>query len=707
MRVVGLIISIFSLLSGVSCRKLDPVNVVIITIDTTRADHLACYGHPRASTPSIDALAKEGVLFENAFTPVPITCPSHATIMTGKVPIGHGIRDNGIFILPENQETLAEILKANGYACAAGIGAFPLLSRFGLDQGFDLYDERLGVEFNDLEGNRSIRKQRLFFDERKAALVNESVFPWLNENHQTPFFLWLHYFDPHHPHEAPAPYDHRFADNPYLGEIAYADECVGVLIEKLKTLGVYENTLIVVTSDHGEGNGEHNEQTHSFLAYNSTLHVPLVIRNPGGASGRRVSKRVGTVDLFPTILDRIGIRIADDLHGNSLKHWLASGEPEKDKAIQHSLYAETLSPRLSHGLGEIRAYYDGDYKYLHGPIKELFNVTDDPRETRNLIEKEPSVAASMRSKLEDYLAATAPETSNQPIAVDEETARRLMALGYLGSGGLVEVGQETLRDDGIAPQDRVVDNALLSRAKHWIHQRRPLFAREAINDLLERAPENPVYLLLLAECEQIAGNLPESIRLYENLLELENATSIVEPHKILLLMAQMELSLGQIDPALTLLQESISIHETTQGFFLLSQILLERGDEEGYLAALERSLAFDDVSNAALTQWGVALAERGDRTDAERILREALKKEPYSARIHYNLAAIAKENGELSHAIQLAERAIFLDRNYILAYYFCFQLYRESGEAEKAGRILIEAEKTAPNHPLIRVMKEM
>lgn len=707
MRLALFAVSAVLIFSATGCRKLDKVNVVIVTIDTTRADHLGCYGHPRSATPVIDGLAAEGVLFEKAFTPVPITCPSHSTILTGKVPIGHGIRDNGIFVLGEEQETLAEVLKRHGYSCAAAIGAFPLLSRFGLNQGFDLYDERLGAEFTDLEGNRSIRKQRLFFDERKAALVNESVFPWLDEHHEEPFFLWVHYFDPHHPHEPPAPYDHRFADDLYLGEIAYADECVGVLLEKLKSLGVYENTLVVVTADHGEGNGEHNEHTHSLLAYNSTLHVPLVIRDPGGAVGRRVPHRVGTVDLFPTVLERIGIRAPDGLHGETLGGWLAPEEPQGGAASHRTLYAETLSPRISHGLGEIRAIYDGNYKYLHGPLKELYDVENDPGETRNLIDEKPAQAASMRTKLEDYLAATAVETPKEPVAVDEETARRLMALGYLGSGGLVEVGQEVLRDDGIAPQDRVIDNALLSRAKHWIHQRRPLLARESINDLLERAPDNPSYLLLLAECEQIAGNLPESIRIYENLLKLEKASAVVEPHKVLLTMAQMELALGEVDPALKLIRESLGLQESSRGFFMLSQILLEQKDAEGHFQALEQAMKFEDAPGVVRLQWGVALAERGERKEAARVLKEALKQEPYSARLHYNLAALARESGDRDEALRLAERAIALDPTYVLAHYFCFQMYRESGNPEKALEMAALAEKAAPDHPLVRVMKEM
>lgn len=685
-----------------SCKKLDKINVVIVTVDTTRADHIECYGHPKSKTPAINALAEDGVLFENAFTPVPITCPSHSTMMTGKVPFTHGIRDNGLFILAEEQETLAEILKKEGYACGAAIGAFPLLSRFGVDQGFDFYDERLGGEFEDPEGNRVIRKKRLFFDERKAALVNESIFPWLDEHKDEPFFAWLHYFDPHHPHEPPPPYNHRFADDLYLGEIAYSDECIGVLVDKLKEMGVYDNTMIVFLSDHGEGRGQHNEYTHSLLAYNSTLHVPLVIKNPGGAKGQRISKRVGTVDLLPTILKRIGIEPADDLQGVSLVDCLNPGFKESEP---QTLYAETLSPRLTHGLGEIRAFYDGEYKYLHGPRKELFNIAEDPDELNNLIETEPEVASRMRSRLEEYLKDNSSSHSSQQVSIDEETARRLMALGYLGSSGAVEVGEERLRDDGVAPQERVIDNTLLSRAKHWLNLRQPTKAREAIVDLLERAPDNPAYLSLLAECERMSGNSEEALKAFEKLLETENAQAVIHPDKTLLLMSNLNLQLGNVEKAVEMIQEAQDFNETAQGHYQLAAILKTKGDTAGYFEELKKAVEFEDCPTTALIELGILYAQQDQIAKAETLLRKALEAEPYSARIHYNLAAFYFQQENLDEAIRLANRAAELSPGYILAHYLRFQLYQKVGDQEQAKAALSDAEKVAPAHPLVRAMK--
>ncbi|MEM6456594.1 MAG: sulfatase, partial [Acidobacteriota bacterium] len=283
-------------------------NVLIVTFDTTRADHLGAYGHRGARTPVVDGLAADGVLFEHTYATVPITLPSHTTIMTGKVPLTHGVRDNGLFTVGAEQETLAEILGARGYRTAAAIGAFPLTAQFGLDQGFELYDDHVSADFEDLYGDRVVPKAELFFDERKAARVNEAALPWLEENADAPFFLWLHYFDPHYPHDPPPPYDQLFAHEPYDGEIAYADESLGVMLDHLERLGVRDRTLVVFTADHGEGRGEHNESTHSMLVYNSTMRVPLIVAVPGGQpAGRRVDERVSTVDILPTVLDLLGI----------------------------------------------------------------------------------------------------------------------------------------------------------------------------------------------------------------------------------------------------------------------------------------------------------------------------------------------------------------------------------------------------------------
>ncbi len=302
----------------IGCGNDRPMNIVIVTFDTTRIDTIGCYGNQEASTPNLDALAERGVRFQNAFSSVPITLPAHTTLMTGLYPLKHGVRDNGIFKVREDVTTLAEILRDRGYRTGAAIGSFPLGKQFHLDQGFEFYDDGVTGEYEDFRGRRVLPRTGIFFDERDASAVNQAAFPWLEEYSGGPFFLWLHYFDPHQPLKPPAPYDQLFMADPYLGEVAFADEAFGAVINRLEALGVADRTIVVMASDHGEGRGEHGEETHSLLAYNSTLHVPLIISVPGGRKGLTISERVGLVDVVPTVLDLLAIERPGIFQGRSL-----------------------------------------------------------------------------------------------------------------------------------------------------------------------------------------------------------------------------------------------------------------------------------------------------------------------------------------------------------------------------------------------------
>ena len=300
----GLIGLCLAVVVCLGCRKPPPPrNVLLVTFDTTRADYLGCYGRRTARTPTLDGLAARGVLFEQCRTAAPITMPSHSTMMTGLYPLAHGVRDNGLFRLPESRTTLAEILKARGYATAAATGSFVLDRRFGLSQGFDLYEDRIRRAYENFWGERASPKNTLFFDERPAEQVNAAILPWLRQNRDKPFFVWLHYWDPHQPHIPPAPYSEVFATDLYQGEISYADAALGQVLGELKAGGVADRTVVVMTADHGEGLDEHNENTHSLLCYDTTLHVPLIVAGPGVAAGKRVRERVGTVDILPTVLE--------------------------------------------------------------------------------------------------------------------------------------------------------------------------------------------------------------------------------------------------------------------------------------------------------------------------------------------------------------------------------------------------------------------
>ncbi len=276
-------------------------NVVVITIDTLRADHLGCYGDKQIKTPNIDTLAQDGVRFERAYTPVPVTLPAHSSLFTGTYPLRSGMHDFADNKLNPSQPTLASVLKENGYATGAVIGSAVLDSRFGLNHGFDFYYDHF--DFSRLQ------ESNLDEMERSGDLVADQALDWLDKNYQKKFLLWMHLYDPHYPYRPPSPYSEEYKDRPYDGEIAFADSQVGRLIRELKAKGVYENTVIVLTGDHGESLGEHGEKTHGFFIYNATLHIPVIIRLPGGPSARTVSELITLPDLMPTVLSFLKVDV--------------------------------------------------------------------------------------------------------------------------------------------------------------------------------------------------------------------------------------------------------------------------------------------------------------------------------------------------------------------------------------------------------------
>ena len=665
------------------CSRVEPWNVLLVTFDTTRADHFGCYGNTSVRTPNVDALAEEGVRFARAFSTIPLTTPSHSTILTGKYPIAHGVRDNGMFVLPESQETLAEILGAHGWSTGAAIAAFPLTRRFGTDQGFDFYDDHVSGQFENFQGRRALPKASLFFDERRAAQVNEALFPWLEENHQKRFFAWAHYFDPHHPQEPPPPYDQLYAGDLYAGEIAYADESFGNLLDRLKQLGVYDRTLVVLTADHGEGLGEHRELTHSLQLYNTTLHVPLIVKLPGGRAGAVVETPVGTVDILPTILDVLGIEAPEGVQGRSLASDLVDGE--ESPAEPAALYAETLSPRLGYGWGELRALYSDGHKYIFGPRPELYDLGADPRELNDLVDAEPEIAERLQRQLSRFLRDNAAKDLDAAVDMDEETRNKLMALGYLtGSGDSGSKIEEVLRPGGVAPQDRVADVSDLSMAKQMLFRRQSLPARELVTGLLEEDPDNAYYLELLASADVQLGRLDEALETLQEIRSQDRAGTVTG--RLLQQLGTLYLFRGEHDKAEAMLRESQEIQPSAESHYLLANVFLARGQLDEERAALEAALEADPTYAPARVDLAIRQAQAGDRSAAEAGFLKAMRDQPYYPKTYYNYGAFLAEAGELAAAVEQMGRAIELAPRYWQAYVALVQLHLALGEPEAAER---------------------
>jgi arylsulfatase A-like enzyme len=395
-------------------------NLLLVTIDTLRADHVGVYGAAAAQTPTLDGLARRGVMFRNAQTAIPLTGPSHATVMTGLYPPAHGVRDNVVFDLPASRKTLATLLHGQGYRTAAFVGAYPVAAAFGFRQGFDVFDE--SFHQNPVPGEGA---------ERPANEVADAAIRWIEAGDAEPFFLWTHFYDPHAPYAPPPPFRESFHDHPYDGEIAFADAQVGRVLETLRAAGKLEGTVVAILSDHGESLGEHGEATHAVLVYESTLHVPWIVAGPQVPAGKQIAERVATVDVLPTLLGLVGLPAPPELLGRDLRPALAGKRIPND-----GLYAESLFGRLNCRWAALRSWTQGNWKLIDGGESELFDLAADPHESASLASKEPERMRQMQQALRAALQKMAPAgDSARPNPISAEQEERLRALGYTAGGG--------------------------------------------------------------------------------------------------------------------------------------------------------------------------------------------------------------------------------------------------------------------------------
>src|SRR5512135_204015 len=398
-------------------------NVIVITLDTTRADRLPCYGRQDLSTPTIDTFAARGVRFENCYSQTPLTLPSHTTLFTGTLPLYHGIRDNGGFFVPEKLKTMAELFKDKGYETGAFIAAFVLDSKWGLNQGFDAYYDRFDMT--------KFKRISLGTVQRPANEILDQALPWLEAKKDKKFFAWLHLYDPHSPYEPPPPYDKLYASHPYLGEIAFADSQLARLWSWLESNGLLDKTFIVFAGDHGESLGEHEEQSHGFFVYQGAIHVPLIVVTPFPRLQGVVSPEVtGLVDVLPTVCDMDGLPVPAEVQGRSLlPAFFGRRRPETPPA-----YSETYYPRFHYGWSDLKSVQDGRYKLILAPVPELYDIAADPREENNLVYLRKAVYDRMKAEAEDFIARASRNAYEADYSkIDEETREKLAALGYVGS----------------------------------------------------------------------------------------------------------------------------------------------------------------------------------------------------------------------------------------------------------------------------------
>ena len=381
--------------------------VIVISIDTLRSDHLPAYGYRGVRTPAIDALAHDALVFERAYSHCPLTLPSHATILTGLLPAETGIRDNAGFRLDPKAATLAEVLKRNGYATGAAVSAYVLRGDSGINRGFDFFDDRIAQR----------AEQSLGGIQRNGVETEGAAERWMGEHAAQPFFFLLHLYEPHAPYDAPEPYRSQF--QPYDAEIAAADAVVGRFLDSLKSRGLYDDALIVLLSDHGEGLGDHGEDEHGIFLYREAIQVPLIVKLPHGARAARVHDTVGLRDVMPAILDELHIALPPGL----------DSRPIFRHATPRAVYSETFYPRFHFGWSDLHSLTDGAKHFIQAPRPELYDLAADPRETENLIDRDRRTYAAMKAAIAPMVVPAA-----SPSAIPPEEAAKLAALGYIGSG---------------------------------------------------------------------------------------------------------------------------------------------------------------------------------------------------------------------------------------------------------------------------------
>lgn len=611
-----------------------PRNIVLISIDTCRADHLGCYGYSRKTSPNVDALAAEGVLFNHAVAPVPITLPSHSSMLTGTIPPYHKVRDNVNYRLAGANVTLAEILRENGFVTGAVVGAFVLNSRFGLDQGFDTYDDKI---------SKTQRSTTLFYsNERKAEDVTYAANTWLERHRDDKFFLFLHYYDPHFPYDRHKRFS--FKTLPFLapskkdrydGEVAYTDYWVGQVIKKLKDLGLYGSTMIVLTGDHGEGLGQHSELSHSYFIYHSTLHVPLIIKAPGWPEGERIDNVAGLIDIVPTVCGALGIPVPPGVHGRDLSAFFSNNGAGFD---QRYLFCESLYPTKL-DWGPFLGLIGSRWKYIHTSSPELYDLVEDPLETRNLLNHRPRQGRVMQEKLELILQRSSVNAvADGKVGLDDEARKRLQSLGYISTRTVdenIQFGQE--RQD---PKKFIGVHNFIERFHHLRLTKRCAEAKRPCQDLLDKWPDMKAlhyYLGIIAVYEK---DVPAIITNFSRYVEY------------------MESGSDRFD---TRIQPK---HELALAHGNLAAALQDNGQIEEAIPHYKKALSYDPCSVESNYNLGSAYFNQGKIPDAMRYYTKTLQLDPNFPEAHFMIGNVSLIQKKFDRAVIHFEKAVTLRPNW-------------------------------------------
>ena len=606
---------IFLALSAASADATDPAkpDIFLITIDTLRADHVHCYGYNKISTPNLDRLAEQGIRFAEAFTPSPITNTSHASILTGLLPGSHGVTDFGVPLCPTHS-TIAALLKAQGYHTAAFIGAVILDSKSlapGFERGFDFYDN-----FPEPATTTS-RWGRL---ERRGSEVVQHAEKWLTANPDRPHFVWVHLYDPHDPYEPPPPFSETYKDHLYDGEIAFADSALGEYLSYLQKTGKYSNAAIVVVGDHGEGLGEHSEDTHGIFLYDSTTHVPLIIKLPGAVNaGTTVEAQVQTIDIMPTLLDLVGAPAPRRLDGESLKPYFTG-----NAGIGHPAFGETDYP-LRFGWAPLRSFRSDGFKFIEAPRPELYDLNKDSAESINRYSSQDTRVLKARSSLAEL------RTREAETAASSDSTHQFLP----------------------DPKDKIQEQNLLHAAMIAVEDNRVGDARSSLQEVLALDPRSPNALSQMGQLELEAGHFALAATHLKTAMEVR-PTDAATAFRAGEAMEKMQNFYGARDA----LESSLKISpEQLPARLLLGRVYLELKDAHAAADQFEAASLLDSENVEA--QLGLAKVQMLEKhfVQAAGQLNTLAKSHPDDAQVFDLLFAVYRSMGRMEEAERAAARA--------------------------------------------------
>ncbi len=659
----------------------EPMNVLVITLDTTRADRLGCYGYKGALTTSMDSLASQGVLFERAYTSAPLTLPSHASLFTGLYPPEHGVITNGRARYAAANKTLAELLSASGYQTAAFVASFVLDARFGLDRGFEVYDD----EIRDTS-----HQHDLLHRERNGGAVVNSALVWLERRAPGPFCCWVHLYDPHAPYQLHSDqFLDRFEGRAYDAEVAYVDYQIGRLLKFLKDTGQDSNTVVLIVGDHGEGLGEHVEENHGYTLYNVTQHVPLIIRNPRqNLAGHRHSAPVSIVDVFPTLCDILGQSIPENISGRSLSGALAGGPVDPILC-----YSATDDPYLQEGWCPQRCLITDQWKYIRTTRPELYNLETDPGETQNLA----STKGDKLLEMEDALATMERgmvRQASENVQLSDQERRTLQSLGYLG-GGNSGTGSTVAPDVVLTDvKDVILADVEARRAMEMMHTGRLDEAIVSLKATVAQTSKHAASRVFLGEALEGKGDLPGAIANYRQALEIkpDHLDALVRLGTALGSTGDLQQAIECFDKALLITPDLVSARLN------LGRALFYQGKFAEAAENIEFAYQLDSEHPEIRLILSDALIKSGSSTKAVPLLEEELVRNPRSIAARLKLAeAIGEDQPQV--ALQLLVQAMEMNPADGETVFRLGMLQLKQGRAPEAMEAFQRTQQLMPGHP--------